>query len=497
MLLTKVVADVAAAALVLNDHLVTARAAIDDPVQESGAIARHTARLVAIILCIIVAQHVLDLLERVPADVGRVLVPHHNPPLLARKLLLSRPGIERAANRTAASIDEGPRIGRVLQHRQDGRNGRGPPDRVAEPAPTRDAQTALVQDAQHLVGRADPQEGREDQLETRLHLAIRVLDHHAADLPHEAGRKDQCKLTAGCLVQETRCEARPNGVQLDFGDRALEPEQQASIRSAGIIDTVSVGDQTILVTAEIEQRIPVRAIACQTRDLGGEHDTDLSKRDTRDQILEALPVVGGGTAQSEVGVDDLDVLLTPPKAEGAPAQIVLQPQALLVRQHLVRAGLANIDDRAPGEMPVGDELRSHGSPPRGSRRGPGRSRRGVRRTGLARRVQVGPACRHPALLGQGDQLLQRLARELAQRLRRLPRSKARRRDRQLQHHALAVGDEGVAVAPARADRDQRKAATKERMRRISDLDLDRTPSCRVVEGGINRRRRSTGSTTTS
>src|SRR3954453_5521391 len=232
----------------------------------------------------------------------------------------------------------------------------------------------------HRAGRrrtTSAKEGREDQLETRLHLAIRVLDHHAADLPHEAGGQDQCKLTAGCLVQETRREARPNGVQLDFGDRALEPEQQASIRGARIIDTVSVGDQTILVAAEIEQRIPVRAIACQTRDLGGEHDTDLSKRNARDQVLEPLPVVGGGTAQSEIGVDDLDVLVTPPKAESAPAQIVLQPQALLVRQHLVRAGLANIDDRAPGEMPVGDELRSHGSPPRGSRRGSGRSRRGV------------------------------------------------------------------------------------------------------------------------
>ena len=76
----------------------------------------------------------------------------------------------------------------------------------------------------------------------------------------------------------------------------------------------------------------------------------------------------------------------------------------------------------------------HGSPPRGSRRGLGRSRRGVRRIGVPRRVQVGPACRHPALVGQGDQLLQRLACELARRLLRLPWSKARRRDRELQQH---------------------------------------------------------------
>jgi hypothetical protein len=61
-------------------------------------------------------------------------------------------------------------------------------------------------------------------------------------------------------------------------------------------------------------------------------------------------------SQSEVGIDDLDILVTPPKAERTLAQIVLQAQALLVRQHLVRAGLANVDDRAPRQMPVGDEI---------------------------------------------------------------------------------------------------------------------------------------------
>jgi len=68
---------------------------------------------------------------------------------------------------------------------------------------------------------------------------------------------------------------------------------------------------------------------------------------------------------------------------------------------------------------------------------------------------------------------------------RLPWSKARRRDRELQQHAIPVGDKGVAVAPTRAYRDQRKAATEERVPRISDLDLDRIPIRRVVEGGIN------------
>ena len=84
---------------------------------------------------------------------------------------------------------------------------------------------------------------------------------------------------------------------------------------------------------------------------------------TRDQVLEALAVDRGRTAQPEVGIDDLDVLLTPAEAERALAQIVLQAQAFLMGQHLVRTGLADVDDRAAGQMPVGDKLRSHGSPP--------------------------------------------------------------------------------------------------------------------------------------
>jgi hypothetical protein len=67
--------------------------------------------------------------------------------------------------------------------------------------------------------------------------------------PHEAGRQDECKVTPCRLVQEAGREACPDGVQLDFGDRALEPEQQAPIGRGGIVDAVAVGDQAILVPA--------------------------------------------------------------------------------------------------------------------------------------------------------------------------------------------------------------------------------------------------------
>ncbi len=91
VLLTKIVADVAGPVPVLDHHLVTARAAVNHPVQQRGALPRHAARLVPVVLGVIVAQHGVDLLERRPADIGGVLVLHDDPPLLAREPLLRSP----------------------------------------------------------------------------------------------------------------------------------------------------------------------------------------------------------------------------------------------------------------------------------------------------------------------------------------------------------------------------------------------------------------------
>jgi hypothetical protein len=75
--------------------------------------------------------------------------------------------------------------------------------------------------------------------------------------------------------------------------------------------------------------------------------------------------------------------------------------------------------------------------------------------------------------------------ELAQRPTRQLGSEARRGDRELQQHAIPIGDESVAVTPARAHRDQQEPAAEERMPRIGDLNRDGIPIDRVVEGGIN------------
>ena len=112
-------------------------------------------------------------------------------------------------------------------------------------------------------------------------------------------------------------------MQLHLGDRALQAQEQPPIRRARIVDALAVADEALPVAAQVEQRIPVRAVAAETGHLGGEHDAHLAQRHPRDQVLEALPVRRRRSAQTEVAVDHLDILLAPAQVQRVPAQVIL------------------------------------------------------------------------------------------------------------------------------------------------------------------------------
>jgi hypothetical protein len=124
-----------------------------------------------------------------------------------------------------------------------------------------------------------------------------------------------------------------------------------------------------VTAAEIEEWVPVGAVPGQPGHVGRKDQTDLAEGDAGDEILEALPAGGARAAEAEVGIDDLDVGIMPAELLGPLVQRVLQPQALLVGDHLVRRGLAHIDDRAAAEVMCRDEVRAHDLSPGAPRRG--------------------------------------------------------------------------------------------------------------------------------
>src|SRR5215831_11949856 len=86
---------------------------------------------------------------------------------------------------------------------------------------------------------------------------------------------------------------------------SVHAEQQAIIGMARIIDSVLVDDDRGDQSTELDQHMPVAAIAGETRGLDREHRADVSGADCADQTIKA----GAGDAASraaKVIIDDLD-----------------------------------------------------------------------------------------------------------------------------------------------------------------------------------------------
>ena len=93
---------------------------------------RDAPGLVPVVLAVVVADHALDLLKSGPVDVGGIHVPDVDPPLGDRQGLLGREMIRAGPHGPGPAVDERPRVGRVLEDRADGGDGRAAPDDVAE-----------------------------------------------------------------------------------------------------------------------------------------------------------------------------------------------------------------------------------------------------------------------------------------------------------------------------------------------------------------------------
>ena len=102
--------------LVLHDHLVPALPAVDDAVEQGLAGPGHPPALVAVVFAVVVADHGLDSLKSVPADVGRILVPEADLPLVhGQRLLDAQVGGIGPRDGPRAAVDEGAGIGGVLE----------------------------------------------------------------------------------------------------------------------------------------------------------------------------------------------------------------------------------------------------------------------------------------------------------------------------------------------------------------------------------------------
>ena len=173
----------------------------------------HPPALVAVVFAVVVADHGLDSLKSVPADVGRILVPEADLPLVhGQRLLHALVGGIGPRDGPRAAVDEGAGIGGVLEDGQDGRGGRPPPDQVAEAVPPGQQQLAVVEQLHDPARRLDPEEGGEDQIEPALDLLVGMLEHPPQGVADQPDRQRQGQFAAPRLIEEPGGQAGAQGV---------------------------------------------------------------------------------------------------------------------------------------------------------------------------------------------------------------------------------------------------------------------------------------------
>src|ERR1700680_4490370 len=133
---------------------------------------------------------------------------------------------------------------------------------------------------------------------------------------------------------------------------------QAVIRMAGFVDAVFVNDDRADKAAELDQRMPVAAVARQAGGLDREDRSGAPLADCRQKALEARPGDAGARAP-EIIVDDHDVL--PAQLPRAFRKTVLTPPAFVIVQHLVSGRLTNVDKGA-ARQGIRCDLGHHRSP---------------------------------------------------------------------------------------------------------------------------------------
>src|SRR5207253_420627 len=125
-------------------------------------------------------------------------------------------------------------------------------------------------------------------------------------------------------------QAGADGVQFQFGDQALEAQDQTAIGSCWVGNAVLVADQAVTPAAQVEQGVPVGAVAGQAGDVVGEDDADLPLVDQGDQLLEAGASFGRAAGVAQVGVDDADLAGGPPRRRRFVPKVILQFKALFI-----------------------------------------------------------------------------------------------------------------------------------------------------------------------
>ena len=203
-----------------------------------------------------------------------------------------------------------------------------------------------------------------DQPHRVLHLPVGRQHHLAIWQPLVANGEPEGQLAAPGFVQPRRLHLLAHKVPLCFGKGTFDAQEQAVIVSAGIVEAAAVADEHVVEGGQVQQLVPVGAIARQARDVGDQEDAHLACAHVGKEALEAVAVAAADGRFAQVFVDDHNLALGPAQRAGAGHELVLQILGLLMFLDLAQRRLAHVEVGQALPVAVMDEYGlAHGLPP--------------------------------------------------------------------------------------------------------------------------------------
>jgi len=329
-----------------NAQSSSAPSARHDPRQQRPA---TPARLRAASAAIVVeCQLLLVALVVFPTDVTLVVIlDEHLPGPCRLSVPVTPPGtpVDDGGALLTLPVDVNARVKRILEHRDD--------IAVADREPGEAGHAALIgrprevdlirrHRQQHLAGAAEFAEAGKDQPDHFLQPEIRIEPQACFAMPDIAKRHREAQFAPARLRPGGIEHPRSEYAQLELADVALHAQEQAVIGQTRIVDSVVVDDTGFDKSAQLEQMMPVTAIAREPRCVLAQNGANLARTQPGNQAIEARARHGSARGSTEVVVDDLNV------GEAGPArdinEIILPPLAFQVGHHLRLRRLAHIHD---------------------------------------------------------------------------------------------------------------------------------------------------------
>jgi len=315
----------------------------------------------------VAGQARLGLLELLPGDVGLVVIAQEHRPCLHRSRIAVSPAHGTINNfrlyrRLAVRI--GARVEWILQHTNDiAIDGVSPRDvfhslTVGGPG---ELQRIAAHVCQYLTGTAEALEELEYQSNGILNSPVRI--HHQAGIlgPDVSNRDRHSQLTTACLRHDGIEQPSSQHRQLKLAHGALEAEQQAIVGRARVIDTFGIDDPSTDETTELDQVVPVAAVACETGRFEAEHRTDDTLADLAHEISKAGPIDCTTRRTTEILIDDRHITESVGTCEIG--EIILAPLALEILLDLRSRRLSHVDDSSAAKH-TRRQLTAHHRPPR-------------------------------------------------------------------------------------------------------------------------------------